>query len=145
MTLGEWLCTTAMHVGPRAVDLAVDEALEIDAPARRVDRAAVEVERQDVGRRRPAPGAMLRASRKCSADAVMPDADVTEAVDDALVVEDAIGDRELVDQRGRSGAGGVDSTSGPWRDVIARCARSSPACSSGARRSDSSRPCPDCL
>ncbi len=62
ITAGEWLCTTAMHVGPRAVDLAVDEALEIDRRASAVDRVAVEIEFDDVAARHQR-GAMLRASR----------------------------------------------------------------------------------
>ena len=48
ITLGEWLCTTALHVRARAIDLAVDEALQIHAPAGRIERRAVQVERDDV-------------------------------------------------------------------------------------------------
>lgn len=32
------------HVGPGAIDLAVDSSLEVDAPAARVDRIALQVE-----------------------------------------------------------------------------------------------------
>jgi hypothetical protein len=38
------------HVGPRLVDLAVDEALEEDAAAALIDRVRVEIELHDVFR-----------------------------------------------------------------------------------------------
>ena len=86
-------------VGPRAVDLAMNEALEIDAPVAGVDRLAVEIERQDV-RRRDERGRHVAREQEVRGRAVVPDADVTEAVDDAFVVEDPIGDRELGDECG---------------------------------------------
>ena len=86
-----------LHVGTRTIDFAVDESLQIHATTVRIQRCAVEVERQDIvvsdqGRRHVArkqemPGRLVVAR-----------ADVSEPVDDRLVVEDSVGDDDLGDE-----------------------------------------------
>src|SRR5215471_11615294 len=80
-------------VGTRPVDLAVDEALQIDAATVRIERVAVEVEGEYVlaahQRRRHVAGKQKMPGRLVVADAY-----VSEAVDDTLAVKDAIGDSE---------------------------------------------------
>ena len=89
------------HVGPRAVDLAVDEAFEIRARRVRLGRVAVEIELDDVGggdergRHAARDQEMVRVLRMACAD-------MAEAVDHALLIEDVVGVDEIVED------GGVD-------------------------------------
>ena len=87
------------HIGARAVNLAVDKAFEIGARRVGLRRVAVEIELDDIGgrdkRRRHAARdqEVVRILR-------MPRADMAEAIDDALLVEDVIGIDEIVEDGG---------------------------------------------
>src|SRR5689334_14351754 len=85
-----------VDVGPRLVDLGMDEALRIDRAIALVERLAVEIELHNVG-----PADTARRERRRHQKTVlalgMADADVAEAVDHALAVEDAIGSDQVVD------------------------------------------------
>ena len=88
-----------MNIGARAVDLAVTKALQLPAAPFGIERRAVEVEgddvvspdetRRHVAREQEVPGRL-----------VVPRTDVTKGVDDALLVQNAIGDDQLVDKFG---------------------------------------------
>ena len=85
-----------VDVGARTVDLAVDETLEVDAASAGIVRVAVQVERQDVVRGHESRRHVAREQEmrwRC----VVPHADVSEAVDDTLVVQNAVGDGEPFD------------------------------------------------
>ena len=90
MTLGEWLCATDMTSGTRAIDFAVDEALEERAAAARIDAFAIEIifhdvvggdERRRKRARHQEPARLLRVTH----------GDMAEAVHNALVDEDTAG------------------------------------------------------
>jgi hypothetical protein len=82
--VGEWLWTTT---GPRAVDLAVNKSLKINAVPVGAHGRAVEVELENVatpGQRRHVP-----CEQESIGPFVIAHADVAKGVDDALVEEDA--------------------------------------------------------
>src|SRR5215510_9373610 len=93
-----------MHVRPRLIDAAVDEALEIRRPVARVDRIAFERELHDVvlldalGRTR---------SRQQEALGIvgMARAHMPERVHDTLMREDAVGGDDLFEQGIEAGHG----------------------------------------
>ncbi len=91
-----------LHVRSRAIDLGVDEALEVHAPPARVERGALEVERDDVVAPDEARRHVAR-QQEMARRAIVPRADVPETVDHALPIQDAIGKDDLVDERGRGG------------------------------------------
>ena len=84
-----------LHVGSHAVDFAVDVALQIAAPPARVDRVGVEIElhyiviRDERGR---------HAAREQEAGGIrgMACAHVSEAVDDALRVENSVRAHQVI-------------------------------------------------
>ena len=98
------------HVGTAAVDLAVDEALQIDLAPLRVHGLAVQRELHDVvGRdlaRRHVAG-----EEEAVGDAVVADADMAEGIHHALVEQDVVGEHELLDQA----AGGLGRRTGAVR------------------------------
>ena len=83
-----------VHVRPRLVDRAVDEALQIGRAAALVDRGAVERIFDDVvaldalGRAGAGQQIMLRIVR-------MPRADMAEGIDDALIGQNAVGGHQF--------------------------------------------------
>ena len=87
------------HVGPGAVDLAMDEALEIDAPGLAIARRAVQVELDDVagldggGRHVARQQEMVRVL-------VVAHARMAEGVDHALVEQDVVGVDQILQQVG---------------------------------------------
>jgi hypothetical protein len=86
------------HVGARAVRGSVDRALRVQRLALRIPRPVVEGELQDV-----AALDQLRAPRAGQEVTVwvqrVPDADVAEGVDHALVREDPVGDDQIAEGR----------------------------------------------
>ena len=116
-----------LHVGTRAVDLAVNEPLEVDAATFGVDRVAVEIEGKDVF----APDQTRRhvaREQEMIGRAVVTDAGVAESVDHALPVQNAVGGDQLVDERGvgRGKCHGAESLA--WIQSAAKSvARSPPA------------------
>ena len=98
MTAGEWLWTTAMMTGMGLEDPAVDEAFEIGGAPLRIDRLAARIELHDVGRLNEARRHAARQEEMVGA-LVVACADMAEAIDDTLVVEDAVGGDEVLDQR----------------------------------------------
>ena len=92
------------HVRPRPIHFAVDEALEIDGAAAGVERVAVEIVFDDVGRGDEA-GRHVARQEKAVRVLVVADADMAERVEHALLEQDAVGDRQVLDQvgAGRSG------------------------------------------
>ncbi len=87
-----------LHVGPRAQNLAVDEALEEHGTALRVERRAVEIEFHDVARLDQARGHAAREPEAARIVGVA-QADMTEPVEHALAEEDAIGRDEIGNER----------------------------------------------
>ncbi len=87
-----------LDLGMGLVDLAVDKSFEVDSAARLVDRIAVAVEFHDVGGGNQA-GSHAARQQEMLGDFVVTHADMAEAVDDALIIEDAIGGDEVLDQR----------------------------------------------
>ncbi len=83
-------------IGPRLKDAAMDRALAVHDAAALVDRVAVEVEFHDVVARH-----QFRAARARHEEAVgplrMPQADMAEAVDHALVRQDPVGDHQILE------------------------------------------------
>ena len=96
-----------IDVGPAAIDLAMNEALDVERPTGIADRVAVHIECDDVV-------ALDQCRRNLARQQVvlaihgMPDADVTERIEDAFVREDPIGEHEITDGRirRRDGCGG---------------------------------------
>ena len=88
-----------LDLGTGLIDLAVDKAFEIEGATLGVDRIAVAVEFHDVGRGRQARRHAPRQQEMLGI-LVMARTDVAEPVDHTLVVEDAIGGDEIVDQCG---------------------------------------------
>ena len=86
-----------MHVRPRLVEAAMDEALEIGRLAARIDRLALERELHDVvlldAVRRPRP-----RQEEALRIVGMPRADMAERVDHAFGREDAVGGDEFFEQ-----------------------------------------------
>ena len=85
-----------LHVWAHAIDLRVDETLEVDAPSRRIDRRAVEVEGDDI----LAPDQTRRhvaRKQEMIGRLIVTNADMAETVDDALSIQNAIRQDELVD------------------------------------------------
>ena len=87
-----------LHVGPLLVDLAVDEALAVEPVLGRRNRHAVEIVGEqilfgDEHRRQMARHHVLLRVL------VVPDAEVTERVDDAVLEEDLVADEQILDQR----------------------------------------------
>ena len=105
ITVGEWLCTTALTSGLRAKRLAVDVALQEHAAALLIDRIGVEVELHDVRgrnqrrRARPRQQIALRIFR-------MPHRHMAPGVEHAVLGQDAARGDEVVDQRGIDRTGG---------------------------------------
>src|SRR5262249_44815612 len=87
-----------VDVRTRLVDLRVDETLRVDRSVAAVDRLRLEVELHDV---RLADTARRERGRHQEAVLAlgMADADMAEAVDHTLAVENAIGGDEIVDRR----------------------------------------------
>ena len=80
------------------VGLGMDEAFGVDRTIAPLDRLAVEVELHDVLGRHTA-GRLGGRHEETIRSRGMPHADMAEAVDHALPVEDAVGGHEIVDQR----------------------------------------------
>ncbi len=95
-----------MHVRPRLVDRAVDEALEIGRAAVFVDRGAVEpifdyvAVLDALGGSRPRQKIMLRLVG-------MPRADMAEQIDNAFVGQDAVGGHQFFQNKIELAHGGV--------------------------------------
>src|SRR5438105_13705586 len=87
-----------LDLGMGLVDLAVNKSLKIDGPARRVDCIAVAVEFHDVGGGNQARRHAARQEEMLGVF-VVTHADMAETVDDALIIKDAIGGDEVLDQR----------------------------------------------
>src|SRR5712692_9732481 len=87
----------SLDVGPRLVDLAVDETLEVERAAARVHRHAVEVVLHDVGRGHQLgrDGARHQIAARV---AVVPRAHVPVAVEHTLVDQNAVGGYQVLDQ-----------------------------------------------
>jgi hypothetical protein len=85
---------------PGAIDLGVDEALEIDGTAIVAEGSGVEIEGHDI-RFRHQPGRHVAGQQEGVFALVVAHADMAEAVDDALVEQDAVGGDEILDQRRR--------------------------------------------
>ena len=86
-----------LHIRARAIDLAMDEALQIHAPAGRIERRTVKVEGDDVF----GPDQTWRhvaREQEVPRRGVVTHARMPESVDDPLAVQDAVGDDELVDK-----------------------------------------------
>ena len=83
--------------GQGLVDLAVDEALDIESAAPRLQGIAVDIELEDVVRRDQARRHAAR-EQKARRVRLVPHADMAEAVDHALVGQDPVGGDEIVDQ-----------------------------------------------
>jgi hypothetical protein len=84
------------------VDFAMDVAFEIDGTSLRADGVSVAVEFHDVSRRDEA-GRHAARQQEVLWVLVVAHADVAKTIDHALVIEDAIGRDEIVDQ-GRIGS-----------------------------------------
>src|SRR5262249_12937098 len=82
---------------PGPIDLRVDETLLIDRTAATIDGTAVEIEFHDVVGG-DAPRRLRLGNQKMIRPRRMPHADVAVTVDDALVIEDAVGRDEVLDQ-----------------------------------------------
>jgi hypothetical protein len=87
-----------LDLGLGLVDLAVDKSFEIEGTALWIDRIAVAVEFHDVGGCNQA-GRHATRQQEMRGGFVVTHADMAEAVDDALIIEDAIGGDEVLDQR----------------------------------------------
>ena len=87
-----------VDVRPRPVDFGMDEAFRIDRPVVLADDLAVHAECHDVGCFHQPRRARPRHQEALGVARIAP-ADVAVAVDDALVVEDAVADDEIVDHR----------------------------------------------
>ncbi len=85
------------HVGPRLVDLAVDESLPV-AGSRVADGLAVEIVFDDVGRRHQARREGARKKIMIGIRGIA-QADVAVAVQDAFRRQDVIGGHQVVNQR----------------------------------------------
>ena len=88
-----------LDVGMGLIDFAVDEALHIERSSPRLDRVAVEIELQDVVGRDQARSHAAR-QQKAPRVGLVPHADMAEAIDHALVGENAVGGDEIVDEIG---------------------------------------------
>src|SRR5262244_2013409 len=86
-----------VHVRTRLVDLGMDEALRIDRAVALVERLCIKIELHDVSLADAARGERRRHQKTVLALG-MTDADVAEAVDHALAVENAIGSDQVVDR-----------------------------------------------
>src|SRR5262249_17044808 len=86
-----------VDVRPGAIDLGVDETLLIDRAAATINGIAVEIEFHDVVGG-DAPRRLRLGNQKMIRPRRMPHADVAVSVDDALVIEDAVGRDEVLDQ-----------------------------------------------
>src|ERR1700687_3291895 len=87
------------NIGAGAIDLAVNEPLQIHAASLRIECGTVQVESDDVF----APHETRRHVAREQEEAerlVVPHTDMTKAVDDALLVQNAISDNQLVDKFG---------------------------------------------
>ena len=84
-------------IGPGAVNLAVNKALNIRAPILRVVYMAIQVAGQDVFGRHQRRGHAAR-NQKTLGVLVIAHADVTKTVDHALIKENAVGDSQLFNQ-----------------------------------------------
>jgi len=92
-----------VDVRPGTIDLRVDETLLINRAAATIDGVAVEIEFHDVVGG-DAPGRLRLGNQETIRPRRMPHADVAVTVDDALVIEDAVGGDEVLDQTlGRRG------------------------------------------
>ena len=98
-----------LHLGTRTIDFAVDETLQIDTAAVGIERRAVEIESEDVF---PADqrGRHVACEQKVIGRLVVTHAHMPETVDDALVVENSIGNGEFFDQRGVGSLGNHDAS-----------------------------------
>ena len=86
------------HIRTRLVDLAMDEAFEIDGAAIGGQRMAVDVEFDDVVRRHQG-GRHVAGQQIALGIGVAAHAHMAERVHHALAEQDAVGDRQLLDQR----------------------------------------------
>ncbi len=77
----------------------MDETLEIHAPPGRIQRSTVEVEGDDI-LAADQPRSHVARKEEVIGRSIVANAYVSEPVDDALPVEDTIGQDELVDKRG---------------------------------------------
>jgi hypothetical protein len=91
--------TDRMDVGPRLIDLAVDDHLAVEPHARRHHRLGIERHLQDVGRLDQLRGAVPRNEIAARILRVA-GTDMPECIDDAFVGKNAVGDGELVAQGG---------------------------------------------
>jgi hypothetical protein len=83
-------------VGPHAVDLAMDEPFEIGRLVLSIGDVAIKIEGQDVldGNER---GGTIAREQEAVGPKRMPDADMTEAIDDPAIEQDMIGGHEFRD------------------------------------------------
>ena len=88
-----------VDVGAHLVDLAVDEALAIDRAAARIDRIAVEIEGDEVAHRHVARRDRLHLQIAVGV-ARIPDADMAERVEHAVVRQDVVGGDQIERQLG---------------------------------------------
>ncbi len=87
------------NVGACAIDLGVNEPLQIYTASLGIECGAVQVEGNDVFAPYESRRHIAR-EQEAAERLVVPRADMTEAVDDALPVQNAIGDDQLVDKLG---------------------------------------------
>ena len=78
-----------IHIGPHPIDFGVDESFRVQRTALRIDRDSVQVELQQIRR-----GNQLRSQRarhdKTIRVSVVPRADVSVSIDDALLRQDPV-------------------------------------------------------
>src|SRR6266849_464374 len=87
-----------LYLGPRLEDFTMDEAFEIGGAPLGIDRLAVAIELHDVACLNQAGRHAARQEEMLGA-LVVAHADMAEAIDNALVVKDAVGGDEILDQR----------------------------------------------
>src|SRR6266436_8385871 len=86
-----------LDVGMGLVDFAVDEALDIERTTAWLESIAVEIELQDIAGRDQARS-HAAGEQKAPRVRLVPHADMSEAIDHALVREDAVGGDEIVNE-----------------------------------------------
>ena len=93
--------THGIDVGPRFVDLAVDDHLAVETHVGGHDRLGIQRHLQDIGRLDQLRGAVPRDEIAVRILGIA-DADVSERVDNAFIGENAVGDGQFVAQFGES-------------------------------------------
>jgi hypothetical protein len=88
-----------LHVGARAINLAVDEAFQEDSAATRIQRFAIESERQDITRLNKTRGHATREPEPIWS-ALVADAHVSKPVEHAFAEKNTIRGHEIGDESG---------------------------------------------